>query len=446
MLHFDGAYYVYQLVETGDFYVAHDRYVNYLSQWLPLLGLYAGAGLPTLLLLWSLSFALGHYLLFLLVVYGFRNPAGGVLLAVSLSWFIRYKYYVGVSETVYALAWLGTLAAWLTRDRSRYPDPPWRRALVAAFLILACLFCTPVTVVAVLALLAFDGVLHRRYREGWNYALVGFTLVAYGGQLLRLRRSGDWYEQRRLRLVGEQVDALRSWADVRELYVWDILHHYLTVHYTLPLIVCLAALAHLGWRGHRAAAATLLAGVVAVVGMVVVVYANLTRDIYNMLDGYLGTVGCLLGVAYLYGLLRTPHRRLALLTTAVLMVFTLHRTAVVGRFFGERSRLVSELTERNRSPAGNKLQLPAEDVAWAQLWFRWSLPYETLVRSSLAGPGRAVSIGTPGYGRLDEALARDPARVPFDSLRVDELNLRYWRLDSLPYRAVTELPRGWRRE
>src|SRR5437016_6070161 len=77
-LFLDCGYYIFYAINDQFFQVDHHRFVLAISQLLPLAEVYAGAGLKTVLITYSISHVLFYYLLFLIVVYRLKDPAAGI--------------------------------------------------------------------------------------------------------------------------------------------------------------------------------------------------------------------------------------------------------------------------------------------------------------------------------------------------------------------------------
>ncbi len=103
---FDAAHYLFEIINRKGFYIAHGRLIGFVSQVLPLIGIYAGASLKSLMLLYSCGDVCYYYLLFLVAVYVVRSrtAAVSVLLLVCLA--VKFSFYCPVTELLQGLVLL----------------------------------------------------------------------------------------------------------------------------------------------------------------------------------------------------------------------------------------------------------------------------------------------------------------------------------------------------
>ncbi|MCP4021048.1 MAG: hypothetical protein GY729_04335 [Desulfobacteraceae bacterium] len=136
LLNFDSAFYSFSMLYYDDFYIAHDRYISYATQWIPLLALKLGCSLKTFLVLYSISLILLHYVIYNILVYGFKNTAAGIFLALSLVLAMRYKFYAGIAEVTASIGLLALFIGWVTKEKDQFPSlKKWQDSLIALLLI-----------------------------------------------------------------------------------------------------------------------------------------------------------------------------------------------------------------------------------------------------------------------------------------------------------------------
>ncbi len=84
MLYSDPAFFSFLVIDGNDYSVALGRWGTVLSQAIPLFALQHGVSLEHFLQLYSASFILVYYLVFLIIHYGFKNASGSWMLILSL--------------------------------------------------------------------------------------------------------------------------------------------------------------------------------------------------------------------------------------------------------------------------------------------------------------------------------------------------------------------------
>ena len=119
---FDAAHYLFELTNSKFFYIAHHRPIGFVSQILPLIGVWLKLPLSFVAILYSLGDILWYYLIFLLLAYGFETRKGIVSLLLILSLTVRYSFFCPVTELLQAGALLPVWVILLDRTfRFRYP-------------------------------------------------------------------------------------------------------------------------------------------------------------------------------------------------------------------------------------------------------------------------------------------------------------------------------------
>lgn len=110
---FDAGHYLYELIDRKFFFIAHQRPIGFVSQVLPVIGIWLKLPLSFVAILFSLGDILWYYLIFLLLAYGFESRKGIVSLLLILSLTVRYSFFCPVTELLQAGAllpvWMGLL-------------------------------------------------------------------------------------------------------------------------------------------------------------------------------------------------------------------------------------------------------------------------------------------------------------------------------------------------
>ncbi len=120
MINVDSSYYSFGMLFDEDFSIAHYRYGAFITQVIPLALIKAGASLKVVLIAYSLSFTLIHYLCWLFAHYVARQAAAAwtVIFLQLLVW--DATYFWPVSEVFLTLVYCATFFAWMRGGKSRY--------------------------------------------------------------------------------------------------------------------------------------------------------------------------------------------------------------------------------------------------------------------------------------------------------------------------------------
>lgn len=403
MLHFDTANYVYHLIYFQDFYTGHDRYISYLPQLLPLLAARAGWSLPLVLQVYSLSFILLYYLIYLLIVYGFRNVQGGLFLVLALTLTLRYKFYAPVGEVVISIAFVALVLGLLS---SEWYVRTGQRALkigIAMFFSALMIFVHPFGMVSLGAAWLLWLVYSNRWRYWQEYLLPLSWLLIWGGRAL-LRGSGTSYESGRLDSLSEAGSFLGHLSDY---YVWDRFLWYLNAHYTLPLLLFIAVLVYLSVKGKWLTALLALLSWSGIAVLVLILHSYLNGPIYIMLDGYLSHLGVVMALVFILPFGKS-RRIWTLLLFVLLMGFNLDRIRGVHRYYADREYLLMNIIDGNSRPDEPKLLSHMEAFDYDRLWLPWAIGIETHLMSSLRDPEQPQTLYFQNHGQDLDDLLSDP--------------------------------------
>lgn len=405
MLHFDTANYAYHLIYFQDFYTGHGRYVSYLPQLLPLWAARAGLSLSTILQLYSLSFILLYYGIYLSIVYGFRNLSGGLFLVLALILTLRYKFYAPVGEVVTSIAFVGLIFGLLSSDWYARSGRRWLKSGLAILLSALFVFIHPFGMVSLAAVWLIWLVYSGRWRKWREYILPFSWLLVWGGRSV-IKGAGTSYESGRLASLSEAGSFLLKLSDY---YVWDRFLWYLTSHYTLPLLLFVGVLLYLSVKGKWLTALLATLSWVGIAVLVLILHSYLNGPIYIMLDGYLAHLGVVMALVFVlpFGKSRSIWAGLLFL---VLIAFSLDRIRGVHRYYAEREHLLLNIIAGNSTPDEAKLLSHMDAFDYDRLWLPWAIGIETHLMSSLKKPEQPQTLYFQNHGQeLDELLSKPDA-------------------------------------
>src|ERR1700722_11277254 len=98
MLNFDPSAFCFWMIETKTFYIMLDRWTTAFSQVIPLIALKNHCSLISFLKLYSVSFVIIQYLIFLCITLILRNYRAGILLMFALGLSSRLFFYYSTEE------------------------------------------------------------------------------------------------------------------------------------------------------------------------------------------------------------------------------------------------------------------------------------------------------------------------------------------------------------
>ncbi len=436
MLHFDTANYVFNLIYSGDFYFRSGREITVATQLLPLLALKMGASLKTILQLYSLSFILLYYLIFNIIVYGFKNAAAGIFLILASFLTLRYKFYAPVGEVVIGISIVGLLAGWMSKEKEHFQWlPRWADWLIGCLILVLIAITHPFVYLSTFVVLGFVVIYFRRWKD---FSYWGVVLFALGGVILKyFQVSQDGYESGR---ADPLFNAFEILSDFTELYIWDRLLWYFDTEYALPFGVFLVSLILMVWKKKWLSALYLSTCFLILIAILIVTYSYLNTPVYLMIDGYLAHIGIILALPISFFLLRSK-RPVWVFLICVLMIFTLDRIRNKRQFYQQRQAYLMEIIQKQTTPDERKLLGHMKDFSWKKLWMPWAVAIETLMMSSLDEPEEAATIYIHWWDKHRFDL-EDPdlfLGVHYDPLffEPDRLPDRFFRLKACTYKEIT---------
>lgn len=407
MLHFDSANYAYHLIYFQHFYTGHGRLISILPQLLPLFAAKAGMSLEMILRLYSLSFILLYYLLYWVVVHGFRNLQGGLFMSLSLILTVRYKFYAPVGEVVISIAFIGLLVGLLTSD--------WYASLIrdgirTKFIKigLAILLSSLFVIIHPFAMVTFSIVwlIWMVYSGRWKIKLeyfLPFSWVLIWGAKFLFSGGGTSYESGRLDRLNEAQLVL---LHLKDYYVWDRFIWYLNAHYTLPLVMFVATLVYLFYQKKWWTGLIAILSWCFLAAVVITLHSYLNGPIYVMLDGYMAHLGVVMALVFVLPFGKSRNIWIVLLFI-LLVIFSLDRIRGVHEYYSGREYLLLNIIKGNSTPDEPKLLAHMDAFDYDRLWLPWAVGIETHLMTSLERPDQPQTLYFQNYGQTFERLEQD---------------------------------------
>ncbi|MES2479114.1 MAG: hypothetical protein V4561_08505 [Bacteroidota bacterium] len=195
MVFTDAAFHLFAILEKNDFAFQNHRYVAILTQSFPLIASRLGLSLTTVAMLYSLSFEIVYFIVFLILILGFRNRmlALGFLLFSTLM--VRHTFFWCLSEVVQGAAvYFIYLAFWFRSIESGKYKAGFFNTITMFALLVLLVFSHPLMPFCVLYGSAFFFLLYRKadlsIRKSILIHGVGYALM-YVLRSLLLRTSND---------------------------------------------------------------------------------------------------------------------------------------------------------------------------------------------------------------------------------------------------------------
>lgn len=381
MLHFDSASYAFNMIYRGEFNTGHGRYISYLPQVLALGVRNWGGSLQAVLMTYSASFILLHYLIYCTIVYGFKNPKGGLFLALACTLTVRYKFYGPVGEVMLGIPFVVLVLSWLMSESYQAKGRRILKISISIFCSAFLLITHPFPMVT----LGFCWLIWMVYSQRWRITyewILPLSWVILWGIKLGSQGVGTSYEAGR---IDQLLEAKKVLANLNDYYVWGRLGWYLDVHYWVPMLLFIGALGYLFFQKKIWTAVSSIIGFVVITAMTIVLFSYLGGPIYILLDGYLAHLGVIMALVLILSL---GHLRAWWVAGifVFLLIFSVDRIKGTHHFFTQREALLLAVMDSHTEAAEHKLVTSMDAFDWERLWLPWAVGIETLMMSTLETP------------------------------------------------------------
>jgi len=438
LLHFDAANYTFQLLYFEDFYIGHDRWISAPTQLLPLLAIKLGASLQTVLQIYSASFILFYYTIFLAIVYVFKQPKVGVFLALALCLTMRYKFYGPVGEVILSIGSVALLLAWLWRgDVLAYLSAGWNYVISGLLVLVLILTGHPFAALSLLFVLGFYWISERKWWDKEFWMMTGVAVILLGRKYLSLQKEGS-YEAGQMDNLQEGTKMLTQFQDY---YVFDRIVYFFDTEYAFPFAIFVVSLLVLLYQKRWLLVGFLLLSQVGMLAAIMITFSYLNDPIYILLDGYLSHLGVIWALPIVYVFL-ADRKVWSVALLVLLLGFGVERIHQKREFFQKRLGLIEATMNPFLEQGHRKVLHHMDHFDWQQLWLPWAIGVETLMYTALKGPDQAATLYFQ-QARFDEeehAQSQDAfLGVQYDPFlfKLDDLPPQWFQLPAGAYHRIS---------
>ncbi len=443
----DPAYAVFNLTYFRDFVEAAGRTASVFPQSLALVAIVNEWPLRTVLFIYSVSFILLYYLVYLVIAHVFRLGTLALAVPLVLVLGIKYSFFWISTETHQALVYTILFYAFLTWSLN-FPKGILSAAIrivIASGMLWLCFFSHPVALFTVLFVLGYCMLVNRRWNRPEGYLLAS-VIVAMAVYKFLTSRSGG-YEGFFFNGFSEFFDRL---GYVFHSESFKFLGKNLSGIYLFPLLIFLITVA---WYIRRREYLKIAgyAGYFILFALVLFTTFNIwflpfIQEKNLMALNLVVLIPFLKEVEFRFrrgNLVRSLFLALAFLAGTVHIVVASHA-------YKDHLAYVGELIQTVRNFPEKKFVISDTLVDRSRLSVFWGLGPESLLLSSLDGPDSTVVIYVnDAAGRLDSTDDLNDTRhffiVPWiRNHEVRKLHPRYFDLSGSRTRSLTnrDLSRG----
>ncbi len=380
LLIIDASYYTYNILHEETFFIAHNRYINYFNQWLPLLLMKMGVGLKGVLIGYSVSFVLFYYAIFTIVAHLFKNHKAALFMVITLLLSCRFKHFMAVTETTNTLALSFLFMGWVTREKYLKEMHKKKEWLVALGLMLILLLGHPIIFLPLMSFLAFYLVFYGQLKNKYAWLTFSFVLIALFLRYKVLPSSG--YEQNKMAAFEKTGEIL---PDFFNNWTYNHLKDYTMKHFKWGYYFYLLVLFVLIYMKRYLSALVSVITLCCFVVVVVIIYHK--GESVNMLESYYTFFGYFWGFTALavFSKLKAPNY-VRFAPVAIILLISFRSLFLHGGFFTERLEYLYSLTEEAAKNGSSKTLYPKKKLKWHLVIVPWSASFTTLIYSTLKNP------------------------------------------------------------
>ncbi len=426
---YDSSLYSYMLITRESMYTPHDRWLNYLWQWIPLISLKFNISLATFMKIMSVAPILFLYLVYLIITHFLKNALAGVYLVIIMVAMTRYKFYSAIPEVYLGMAFVGLMVAFLTSRRIQVEGVSLQSQIGWGSLILGLSYLGhPLMFYPMVAVIGLDYL----YRGNWK-SVRHIILIVIAALLFIVKYLNGASSSHEGPVINNFFTSLSS-GSFWDLYSLDIFWRYVETQWAFPLIlVGLMLIPLLRSKKYLFVSGLVFASAVWVV-FVAHLGAYLEKPFLFMIEGYYLLLAPILFLPVLY--LRFERRWVGNMAAGLmltLILFGTHRIYSVRPFFADRITDINQKLELGQQLGHRNIITIAGEQMWDKHWYLWAIPYESLMLSSLDDDDESSVLMINTYP--DRKYMEQPFEVMIgvetDSLK--DIQGRYFQFDPSPF-------------
>jgi hypothetical protein len=386
MLNYDPAFFSFRILFDKDYDVELGRWGSVVSQALPLWFLKAGCSLETFLRVYSVSFILVYYLVFLIITLGLKNTRAAIVLMITLCLAFRHAFYYSTAELYQGLA-ISVLVLALV-----FPGNPYATTLkknIAFFFSLVLIYVLSyyhqILIFPLVFIFLYHIISEKKYKDKYLLGALAFSIIWF---FIRIKfLTATTYEKDKIPKLSVFFEQLGSFTELPSYkFMIDFTGNFLLPLLALNAVVVVALVVTRKWL--------LLAFCIlfnaGFVYLNIVTYAG--GESALMYENYLTALGLFCAVPLSSLLMKIKNVRI--LWAAVFIVLLVNVQAIyTSRFlFSDRVAYLERITSFGRQFHNKKYIIDYRNFAWKYGWVPWALPFETLLFSSMQSPDSAVTV------------------------------------------------------
>jgi len=359
-LFIDNAYQIFLFIQEGEVILNANRWPAIIVQLLPLLGVKMGASLSSILLLFSVSYALFHFIVFLLIRVLNKDRSNAVLLVCLLTIPVAHSFYWCNSELISGLS---IMVLWL----SFYEKKSW---IWAGLLAIILPWFHPLLFVCFLFCTTYLFVIKK------DKKIIPHAVLFGGSMLTKKFFFPSWFDTNANQAFKVKLDKfeMSDLSDSLAFLNGD----------NLPIILCLVLTVAMAFYKKEIWAASLLVSFALLYLFIIgVATTNYSLQFYIEVRFLCLFFVCLFTLKQISS--NTINGAFQNGAFLVLVALALVRIACTSHVYSERQEKIVALTNKNEC---QRILYTPKEYGWLKEY--WAVPYESLILSSLDSDSKAI--------------------------------------------------------
>ena len=372
----DSAFQLFKLINFQNFTFEANRYSTVFVQILPLLAIKFDFSLKAIMMLFSLSYVLVYYLVFLLCVYVLKNASAGLLIPVILILGVRQSYFHTVTETYQGLVYCVLFYSWYI-EQNKIRAGKIKFYFISLLIVLLCFFAHPVTFFALLFVIIWR--LTEMKKPEWSTHLFMLVFITLIYCLKFFLTTNESYE-------GKLFSQLFESVTLAFLPSMQFLIGSTYKIYPFLIIIFSYTIVQLIKKKRNIQALVCVSFLIFYTAVGILTFSS-SDAVFMMEKNFLPLV-FIVCIPFLELLLKFNHYQLKLILFSSL-IYSFCLIAYQGQLFGMGLKNLNRIMESNIS---SKLIIKSNAQTESYGLVKWSLPFETLLLSSMRSAEKSKTI------------------------------------------------------
>ncbi len=438
-LYVDTSYMTFNLLHYKDFFCAGQRYAAQIPQALPLLAIKLHLPLKLVLGIYSVSFILLYYLVFLIIAYVLKNDKLAIAVPLVLLLGVKYSFFWTVTETHQALVYTVLLTSFLYYSQKMKPGIKnlILKLIIATGIIFLCFFSHPVAFFPVLFILGYFLIDQKLWKNYFVYILAAilFAMTILKVFLIPTNSYDTAVYDDFFSILSNPANLFKSQSLI--FFIGKIFN----IYFFSLIIFIVTTLFYILKKQYLKLAFYL----VSVILFLFIIFMTFSRWFYPFIqEKNIIPLNIFLLIPFLNEVIFSSRRLTILRQVFLIILFAVAVVHIVSAsgFYTNRIAYVRSLINSTKKFPEKKFIIKQKDIDMNQVNVRWAFAVESLLFSSLNGPDSSRSIFVPDEGDdfMPDPKLNNPMLficVPWSmNLNIGKMDKHYFNLENSAYRIL----------